>query len=92
MNEQEPGRSTRTRRSFFGADAVLSLLSAPGMATDEKFAAAHDPDALVDRGPEDRRALREVAKAAWQEHGRKSETAQKIYDSHMSYLEERGLR
>ena len=58
---------------------------------DEKYAAERNPETLIEWGPEERRELREVAKEVWAEQAEKSEMAKKVYDSHMSYLEEQGL-
>ena len=58
---------------------------------DESFAAKRDPETLVEWGPEERRELREVAQEVWAEWAEKSEMAQRIYDSHVAYMEENGL-
>jgi TRAP-type mannitol/chloroaromatic compound transport system substrate-binding protein len=58
---------------------------------DEKFAAERDPATLIDWSADERKALREVAREVWEEWGAKSEAAQEILDSHIAFMEERGL-
>jgi TRAP-type mannitol/chloroaromatic compound transport system substrate-binding protein len=58
---------------------------------DESFAAKRDPATLVNWGPKERRELREVAQEVWAEWAEKSETAKRIYDSHVAYMKEQGL-
>jgi TRAP-type mannitol/chloroaromatic compound transport system substrate-binding protein len=58
---------------------------------DESFAAKRAPETLVNWGPEERRELREVAQEVWAEWAAKSEMAQRIYDSHVAYMQEKGL-
>ena len=58
---------------------------------DESFVAKRDPETLTEWGPEERRELREVAREVWQEWAQQSEMAQKIYDSHIAFMEKNGL-
>jgi TRAP-type transport system periplasmic protein len=58
---------------------------------DESFAAKRDPETLLEWGPEERRELREVAREVWEEWAQQSEMAQKIYDSHIAFMEKNGL-
>jgi TRAP-type mannitol/chloroaromatic compound transport system substrate-binding protein len=58
---------------------------------DESFAAKRDPETLVNWGPEERRELREVAQEVWAEWAQKSEMSQRIYDSHIAYMQKIGL-
>jgi TRAP-type mannitol/chloroaromatic compound transport system substrate-binding protein len=58
---------------------------------DESFANKRDPKTLIDWTPEQRRELREVAREVWKEWAGRSEMAQKIYDSHIEFMQERGL-
>jgi TRAP-type mannitol/chloroaromatic compound transport system substrate-binding protein len=58
---------------------------------DESFVAKRDPKTLIAWGPEERRQLREVAREVWQEWAQQSEMAQKIYDSHIAFMEKNGL-
>jgi TRAP-type mannitol/chloroaromatic compound transport system substrate-binding protein len=58
---------------------------------DESFAAKRDPETLINWGPQERRELREVAQEVWAEWAQKSEMSQRIYDSHIAYMEKIGL-
>jgi TRAP-type mannitol/chloroaromatic compound transport system substrate-binding protein len=58
---------------------------------DESFVAMRDPATLIDWGPDQRRELREVAQEVWAEWAQKSEMAQRIYDSHIAYMQKLGL-
>lgn len=58
---------------------------------DQSFAEKRDPETLINWGPEERRQLREVAKEVWAEWATKSEMSQKIYDSHIAFMEAQGL-
>jgi TRAP-type mannitol/chloroaromatic compound transport system substrate-binding protein len=58
---------------------------------DESFVEKRDPKTLVNWGPEERRELREVARKVWEDWAGRSEMAQKIYDSHIAFMQERGL-
>jgi TRAP-type C4-dicarboxylate transport system substrate-binding protein len=58
---------------------------------DESFVAKRDPETLVEWGPEERRELREVAREVWAEWAQKSEMAQRVYDSHIAFMEKNGL-
>ena len=58
---------------------------------DETFAEQRDPETLIEWGPEERRELREVAREVWEDFAGRSEMAQKIYESHIEFMQERGL-
>ena len=58
---------------------------------DQAMAEKRDPSTLINWGPEERRALREIAQEVWAEWSEKSEMAKKIYDSHIAYMTEIGL-
>jgi TRAP-type mannitol/chloroaromatic compound transport system substrate-binding protein len=58
---------------------------------DQGFVAKRDPATLIDWGPEERRELREVAQEVWAEWAEKSEMSQRIYDSHIAYMQKIGL-
>lgn len=58
---------------------------------DESFAEQRDPETLIEWGPEERRELREVAREVWEDFAGRSEMAQKIYESHIEFMQERGL-
>ena len=58
---------------------------------DESFVAKRNPEPLTEWGPEERRELREVAREVLQEWSQQSEMAQKIYDSHIAFMEKNGL-
>lgn len=58
---------------------------------DESFVAKRDPETLTEWGPDERRELREVAREVWEEWAQKSEMAQRIYDSHIAFMKEKGL-
>jgi TRAP-type mannitol/chloroaromatic compound transport system substrate-binding protein len=58
---------------------------------DEGFVAKRDPATLIEWGPEERRELREVAQEVWAEWAEKSEMSQRIYDSHIAYMQKIGL-
>ena len=46
---------------------------------------------LIDWSAEDRRKFREVAVGVWAEYGARSPMAQRVYDSHIAFLERLGL-
>jgi TRAP-type mannitol/chloroaromatic compound transport system substrate-binding protein len=58
---------------------------------DKKALAARDPATLVAWGPKERRELREVAQTIWEEWGKKSPMAQKVYDSYLAYMKKTGM-
>ena len=58
---------------------------------DQGFVAKRDPATLIEWGPEERRELREVAQEVWAEWAEKSEMSQRIYDSHIAYMQKIGL-
>jgi TRAP-type C4-dicarboxylate transport system substrate-binding protein len=58
---------------------------------DESFAAKRDPETLLEWGPEERRELREVAREVWEEWSQQSEMAERIYESHIAFMEKNGL-
>jgi TRAP-type mannitol/chloroaromatic compound transport system substrate-binding protein len=58
---------------------------------DEGFAAKREPETLLEWGPEERRELREVAREVWAEWSEQSEMAQRIYESHIAFMEKNGL-
>ena len=58
---------------------------------EQSFAAKRDPETLINWGPQERRELREVAQEVWAEWAQKSEMSQRIYDSHIAYMQKIGL-
>jgi TRAP-type mannitol/chloroaromatic compound transport system substrate-binding protein len=58
---------------------------------DREMVAKRDPTTLIAWGPAERRELREVARTVWEEWGKKSPMAQKVYDSYLAYMKKTGL-
>jgi hypothetical protein len=46
---------------------------------------------LISWGREERLELRRVARTVWEEWGKKSPMAQKVYDSYVAYMSKIGL-
>ncbi len=60
-------------------------------ALDREMVAKRDPATLIAWGPAERLELRRVAQTVWEEWGRKSPMAQKLYDSYVAYMRKAGL-
>jgi len=58
---------------------------------DDAYVAKRDPDTLISWGTKERRELREVAQGIWAKWAKKSEMAQRVYDSHIAHMKKVGL-
>lgn len=58
---------------------------------DQEMVAKRDPATLIAWGAKERRELREVARAVWEEWAGKSPMAKKVYDSYLAYMQNTGL-
>lgn len=60
-------------------------------ALDEEAASERDPQTLIEWSDEQRARLREIAQDHWAAWAEKSPMAQRLYDSHVAYMTEKGL-
>jgi TRAP-type mannitol/chloroaromatic compound transport system substrate-binding protein len=64
---------------------------AANQALDDEAAAKRDPASLLAWSAEERVKLRNVAKGNWAEWAKKSPMAEKLYQSHVAYMQSIGL-